>query len=916
MKLLSNNIMVSTSPSAAPLKRQRQRVIVLGAGISGLACAKELQQRGYQVLVIEARQRIGGRLKGGAIETLAETDATTEKDQATSKTANTTPLFSPVSGPTPTPPFHVDLGGALIHGILENPVYSVVQQMGIPVQSLSDTLLLDSNGWPVDAARDEKVSTLFNECLEESFRRISLALDARSSQKATSARSRRLLRRTTHHEQEAQPTSNLENSIGKNDEEEEDGDQKKSASHPQNDQPVDVPADDDDDNYGLLFQRVCRQKNISTENNALWKWHQANLEVSCGASFDQLGYTWNEDEAYGFDGDHVALSTSWKAVMEGLADGLEILTASPVTRICQVDSKAWKAQKKASRMTILSSPRHPRTESELLSPLKQKQVPQRFTPSSIARRSRRLMGEDASLRRSSRATKGQLVESRLNVSNVSVWSYDDDAGYTQRSNSDMKGKRLHDDQPDNDSNESITHVQVTLRDGTVLEADALVCTLPLAILKIPSGKPGHVEFYPPLSLVKQEAIQKLGCGILNKCALSFPRIFWQDVDFLGLASDHRRPYLIVNVAKYMTNHKPVLIFMYGGAFAKEIEDWKDGDIVDDCMSVLRELYGKRDAVPDPLDYLVTRWGHEQFSRMAFTYVPPGVDGMQELARMSEPIYDAKMEHRPLIMFAGEHTNPFYPSTIHGAFLSGIREAYRFDLAMEPEANGNLVFSDDQLYQRTFTVRRKFRGATVPNGVASSPINTNSPQKARHRRRCIAGAMALRRNPKTVLKEETPHANGALAASRRSQRSLSKRQKRVDGSDEIDIDSSGQSESFSKLASPKCRIAASVDLHALEDRMLLRSVESFGRDFAFIRSKVLPVHGSSRRKNNSQLRSRYQTLTRSAGTDVKFDHLKAMWEAKEKFEPPESLLLLEGNSNPDANFLKSQRHGTNRVLMNS
>lgn len=42
-------------------------VIVLGAGISGLAAAAELVKRGNRVLVLEARDRIGGRIDSRAI---------------------------------------------------------------------------------------------------------------------------------------------------------------------------------------------------------------------------------------------------------------------------------------------------------------------------------------------------------------------------------------------------------------------------------------------------------------------------------------------------------------------------------------------------------------------------------------------------------------------------------------------------------------------------------------------------------------------------------------------------------------------------------------------------------------------------------------------------------------------------------
>ena len=37
-------------------------IVVIGAGVSGLACARDLVGRGYQIIVLEARSRIGGRV--------------------------------------------------------------------------------------------------------------------------------------------------------------------------------------------------------------------------------------------------------------------------------------------------------------------------------------------------------------------------------------------------------------------------------------------------------------------------------------------------------------------------------------------------------------------------------------------------------------------------------------------------------------------------------------------------------------------------------------------------------------------------------------------------------------------------------------------------------------------------------------
>src|SRR4051795_8588713 len=41
---------------------QTADVLVLGAGVAGLAAAQELSQAGMRVIVIEARDRIGGRI--------------------------------------------------------------------------------------------------------------------------------------------------------------------------------------------------------------------------------------------------------------------------------------------------------------------------------------------------------------------------------------------------------------------------------------------------------------------------------------------------------------------------------------------------------------------------------------------------------------------------------------------------------------------------------------------------------------------------------------------------------------------------------------------------------------------------------------------------------------------------------------
>src|SRR5579875_1937188 len=61
-----------------PPSPARRSVVVLGAGIAGLVSALELKQAGYEVTVLEARRRIGGRswtIRGGeTIEQIGRPD--------------------------------------------------------------------------------------------------------------------------------------------------------------------------------------------------------------------------------------------------------------------------------------------------------------------------------------------------------------------------------------------------------------------------------------------------------------------------------------------------------------------------------------------------------------------------------------------------------------------------------------------------------------------------------------------------------------------------------------------------------------------------------------------------------------------------------------------------------------------------
>ncbi|TPP56551.1 Lysine-specific histone demethylase 1A [Fasciola gigantica] len=147
-------------------------------------------------------------------------------------------------------------------------------------------------------------------------------------------------------------------------------------------------------------------------------------------------------------------------------------------------------------------------------------------------------------------------------------------------------------------------------------------------------------------------------------------------------------------------------------------------IVARAMQILRAIFGqdpvvngissasiseRKRIVPNPIDAIVTRWRSDPHSRGSYSYVGVTASGA-DYDQLSEPVTlpssesdssvnvktsverssptkqstssaedapsNAPATSIPRLFFAGEHTCRCYPATVHGALLSGLREAAR------------------------------------------------------------------------------------------------------------------------------------------------------------------------------------------------------------------------------------------------
>ena len=200
-------------------------------------------------------------------------------------------------------------------------------------------------------------------------------------------------------------------------------------------------------------------------------------------------------------------------------------------------------------------------------------------------------------------------------------------------------------------------VEVRTARGVFRGKCALV-TLPLGVLQA-----GVVKFDPPLPEKKLAAIKRLGSGRLDKVCLRFARAFWPETHVLNFAGSRPGEFAEwINAAAFL--RAPVLVGYNAGTTAARFETKPAAEVTAAAVSALRSMFGRD--VPEPQNAIVTQWGRDPFALGAYSHLPPGASA-RDFALLAEPVGGR-------LFFAGEATSLKQNATVHGALLSGEREA--------------------------------------------------------------------------------------------------------------------------------------------------------------------------------------------------------------------------------------------------
>ncbi|XP_062201491.1 lysine-specific histone demethylase 1 homolog 3-like [Phragmites australis] len=270
----------------------RKTIIIVGAGPAGLTAARHLQRQGFSVTVLEARDRIGGRVY-------------------TDRTSLSVP---------------VDLGASIITGVKADiaterradPSSLICSQLGLELTVLNSSCPL------YDVVTGDKVPDDLDEDLEDEYNGLLDEMALPFAQNGESAMGLSLedgLEYALRKHRAAQPMASAEQD-----------DHLRSMA---NSGAVDISKSVSTEKETAHCGKDDKIDVLNPLERRVMNWHFAHLEYGCAATLKSVSLPyWNQDDVYGgFGGAHCMIKGGYDTVLQSLAEGLDIRLNHVVTEV-------------------------------------------------------------------------------------------------------------------------------------------------------------------------------------------------------------------------------------------------------------------------------------------------------------------------------------------------------------------------------------------------------------------------------------------------------------------------------------------------------------------------------------------------------------------------------------------------------
>jgi spermine oxidase len=227
------------------------------------------------------------------------------------------------------------------------------------------------------------------------------------------------------------------------------------------------------------------------------------------------------------------------------------------------------------------------------------------------------------------------------------------------------------------TNDTDRRVCIECTNGSKFFANTCLITISLGYLK----QYGDRLFSPPLPSAKNEAIQHVAMGTVNKIILEFDgQILPDDVFRLemvwnreNIENEDMSEKWVKKIGSFEAVADNVLMGWLSGQEAEYMETLTDEEVGRQCVAVLKAFLSKTKPVPQLKKVTRSFWRTNPFTLGAYCHIPVGCS-VEDIHTLAEPVVDSR--NHPVLLFAGEATHPTFYSSAHGALLSGEREARR------------------------------------------------------------------------------------------------------------------------------------------------------------------------------------------------------------------------------------------------